>query len=216
MLLGIDTSTAWAGIALHGERGPEASLRWRAERSHTVQLMPWIDRLLQSRGVPAACLTGVAVATGPGSFTAVRVGLATAKGIAASLGVPLVGVPTPLYTAWPHRHRGLPIRAVLPLGRDRLAVAAYRVEREGSLVLEWARNVRTQEVVEAGAVLYCGELTADLRLLLGDQPKAVVPSQAEALRDPAVLAALGWERLMRGDVDSAASLQALYLEAGGL
>jgi tRNA threonylcarbamoyladenosine biosynthesis protein TsaB len=212
MLLAIDTSTAWAGIALHGEDGPEAALRWRAERSHTVQLVPWIDRLMASRGVSPVDLSGLAVATGPGSFTGVRVGLATAKGIAASLGVPLVGVPTLYYTAWPHRSSGLPIRAVLTLGRDRLGVAAYEAGAEGGLTLEWERNLGVEEAVEAGAVLYCGELSAGLRARLAAEPGAAMPEAPRSLRDPAVLAALGWERLRRGEVDSPEGLQARYLE----
>lgn len=214
MLLAIDTSTSWAGLALHGAEGPETSLRWRVARSHTVQLMPWIDRLIRTRGLVPQQLSGVAVATGPGSFTGLRVGISAAKGIVAPLGIPLIGVPTLLYTAWPHRRLGIPIRAVAPLGRRRVAVAAYIPYETGDLRLQWMRNLLPDRISEAGRMLYCGELTDELRKLLREHAGVEVLSPAESLRDPAVLAEMGWERLTHGELISPAALQAEYLDTG--
>lgn len=211
MVLAIDTSSAWAGVALHGPEGPEGSLSWRAERSHTVQLMPWVDRLLATRNATPRDLAGIAVATGPGSFTGVRVGLSAAKGAAMALGIPLVGVPTLFFTAWPHRHRGSAIRAVITLGRDRLGVAAYS-PTDGGLALDWVRNSDTGGAAEAGPMLYCGEIAPALRDRLRGHPAVRILDPVEALRSPAVLAALGWERLMRGEADDPAALQAEYLD----
>jgi tRNA threonylcarbamoyladenosine biosynthesis protein TsaB len=119
--------------------------------------------------------------------------------------------PTLLYTAWPHRHSGAPIRACLPLGRGRVAVAAYAVEGDG-LRLEWLRNLRVEDAVEPGPVLYCGELESRLRALVEAAPRARTVGAAEGQRNPAVLAELAWDRLTRGDTDDPASLQAEYLE----
>jgi len=212
MLLAIDTSTAWAGVALAGDQGTEASCVWKAERMHTVQLMPWVDRLLAARSLKPEVLTGVAVATGPGSFTGLRTGIAAAKGIAAGLKVPLIGVPTLLYTAWPHRHQGLPIRAVLAVGRNRLAVAAYTPDRADGLTLEWLRNSAHDGVAESGDLLFCGEISGELRCLLVDCVGARLPDAGTAPRDPSVLAGIAWERLLQGATDNAAGLQAEYLE----
>lgn len=215
MLLALDTSTAWAGIALHGPAGPEASAAWRAERAHTTQLLPAVERLMASRGATPGALSGVAIATGPGSFTGIRVGLATAKGIALALGVPLIGVPTLLWTAWPHRDRALPIRAVLELGRGRLAVAEYESSPCG-LVWRSLRSLTPEELAsaEAGRVLYCGELAPSVAELLRErQPEALVPVSDASPRDPGVLAAMGWARLQRGDVDDPDALQAEYVSS---
>ncbi len=179
---------------------------------HTVQLLPWIDRLFAVRALRPDVLMGVAVATGPGSFTGLRTGIAAAKGIAMGLDVPLIGVPTLLYTAWPHRHRGLPIRAVLAVGRNRLAVAAYTPDPTDGLTLNWLRNTAPDGAAEAGDLLYCGEIDGELRRLLVEAGVARLPDPGVVPRDPSVLAAIALERLSRGTTDNAAALQAEYLE----
>lgn len=211
MLLALDTSTSYAGVALHGPEGPVAWNSWRSGRMHTVQLLPAVDVLLERAGVSREELTAIGVAIGPGSFTGVRVALATAKGIAAVLGIPLLGIDTLLFTAWPHRYAGLPVRACLPLGRGRLAVAAYTPDGAG-LSHEWTRNLLPEQALESVRVLYCGELDTHTRVLVAaNDPKAVMPLPSVAMRNPAVLAELAWERLLQGEADPPASLQAVYL-----
>lgn len=179
---------------------------------HTVQLLPWIDRLFAARALRPDVLVGVSVATGPGSFTGLRTGIAAAKGIAMGLDIPLIGVPTLLYTAWPHRHQSLHIRAVLAVGRNRLAVAAYTPDPAEGLTLNWLRNTAPDGAAEAGDLLYCGEIDGELRRLLLDAGGALLPDAGAVPRDPSVLAAIAWERLSQGATDNAAVLQAEYLE----
>ncbi len=211
MLLAIDTSTSLAGLAVYGPSGPVTSACWECGRRQTVELLPALDWLLGTAKIGRGDLEAIAVATGPGSFSSVRVGMATAKGLAVALGVPLVGVHTLCYTAWPHRHLGMPVRACASLGRRRVAVGAYTPVESGSLREEWVRNLAPSEVREAGPLLYCGEMSSDLREALAETPGVVVLPPAESRRDPAVLAELAWNRLLRGDVDSY-SLQAEYLD----
>ena len=64
------------------------------ERSHAAMLTPLIRDLLQSLSLRPSDLEAIAVSSGPGSFTGLRVGSSTAKGMAYSLGIPLIGVPT--------------------------------------------------------------------------------------------------------------------------
>ncbi|MEJ7652543.1 MAG: tRNA (adenosine(37)-N6)-threonylcarbamoyltransferase complex dimerization subunit type 1 TsaB [Chloroflexia bacterium] len=211
MLLALDTSTEYAGVALYGEEGVLASTVWRSVRMHTVQLLPTVDALLTRAGLSPADLTGIAVALGPGSFTGVRVGLATAKGLSASLGLPLVGVSTLEYTAQPQRHRGLPVYACARLGRGRTAVGRYTECGSAAQTEEWVRNLTDADFGELGAGVYCGELSDAVREVLNDVAGAVVVPAVEGARNPAVLACLGWERLTRGEADPAAALQAVYL-----
>src|SRR5438270_12061032 len=95
MILAIDTSTDQASIALYraGE-GVIAEQSWRSGRQQTVQLVPGVQRLMALAGSTVRDVTGVAVATGPGSFSGVRIGISTAKSMAYALGVPLWGVPS--------------------------------------------------------------------------------------------------------------------------
>jgi tRNA threonylcarbamoyl adenosine modification protein YeaZ len=89
----MDTATTRAVIALGGPDGTLLEQRgWTAGYRHGEELLVRIDGLLGDRGVPLADLGAIAVGTGPGAFTGLRVGIATAKGLAHALRLPIVGV----------------------------------------------------------------------------------------------------------------------------
>jgi tRNA threonylcarbamoyladenosine biosynthesis protein TsaB len=94
-LLLIDTATSRvlvAAAALNGEL--LGATTWEAGRTHGEQLLPAIGRLTGEANLRRSRIAGVIVGTGPGAFTGLRVGLATAKAIAHELGVPIAGVST--------------------------------------------------------------------------------------------------------------------------
>jgi tRNA threonylcarbamoyl adenosine modification protein YeaZ len=94
-VLVIDTSGTNALVALAEADGTlVAERRWPAGYRHGEELLARIDEMLSAAGVPMAELGGIVVGTGPGAFTGLRVGLATAKALARGLGVPIAGVPT--------------------------------------------------------------------------------------------------------------------------
>ena len=138
-LLAIDTATSRVVIALGGAPGgaadhrsgtPIAQASWVAGQRHGETLLPAIDRLLGEGAERGADLAGIVVGTGPGTFTGLRVGLATAKGMAHGLGIPIVGISTAaaLLADGAGAHEGspgsFPDRAViLPAGpQDRVLV----------------------------------------------------------------------------------------------
>ena len=123
-ILVIDTSTAQGAVALYdGQR--ISSRSWPAERNHTTTSLAQIHRLLDDAGITSDTLAAIGVATGPGAFTALRVGMGLAKGFHLAANTPLVGVPTLLATALPFSGLGRPIIATLPAGRGRLVWARY-------------------------------------------------------------------------------------------
>jgi len=92
-LLALETATAVTGVALF--RGDECVAEVvRADGTAAELLMPAIDEVLRGAGLRPEGLAAIAVSIGPGSFTGLRVGLATAKGLAFGTDVPLVPVPT--------------------------------------------------------------------------------------------------------------------------
>jgi tRNA threonylcarbamoyl adenosine modification protein YeaZ len=94
-LLVIDTATTQAVIALGTADGTLVDQRgWVAGYRHGEELLAQIAALLADRGVAASDLGGVIIGTGPGAFTGLRVGLATAKGLAHGLALPIVGLAT--------------------------------------------------------------------------------------------------------------------------
>ncbi len=105
MLLAIDTATATASLALYDLDAHLllAEYSWQARRRHTQDLLPTVQHLLQSLDRDVDALSALAVTTGPGSFTGVRVGLSTVKGIALGLQTAprVLGVPSLTVTAAP-------------------------------------------------------------------------------------------------------------------
>ncbi len=94
-------------------------------RGHAEALFPMIKALLAEARLAPGALAAVAVTTGPGSFTGVRVGLAAAKGLGLSVGRPVLGVTTLEALAEPVLGRGRPVLVVLDARRGELFVALF-------------------------------------------------------------------------------------------
>jgi tRNA threonylcarbamoyl adenosine modification protein YeaZ len=94
-ILAIDTSGTNALVALGEADGTLLTeRRWTAGYRHGEELLTRIDEMLTAAAVPLAELGGIIIGTGPGAFTGLRVGLATAKALARGLDIPIAGVPT--------------------------------------------------------------------------------------------------------------------------
>ncbi len=94
-ILAIDTATTRIVIATGSPDGvPDGLSTWPAGYRHGETLLPAIGRFLGEQNLRRSRLDGIIVGTGPGAFTGLRVGIATAKGLALGLGIPLVGVST--------------------------------------------------------------------------------------------------------------------------
>lgn len=91
-VLAIDTSTYVMGVALVEEDQVVAEVITNLKKNHSIRLMPAIDQLMKEAGVHPKELQKIVVAHGPGSYTGVRIGVTTAKTLAWTLGIPLVGV----------------------------------------------------------------------------------------------------------------------------
>ncbi len=94
LLLGLDTSTTVCSVAVGEEGKLLAEYLLNIQKTHSQRLMPLIISLLKDSDVQRTQLEGIAVAAGPGSFTGIRIGMATARGLAQGLGIPLIGVNT--------------------------------------------------------------------------------------------------------------------------
>jgi tRNA threonylcarbamoyladenosine biosynthesis protein TsaB len=94
LLIGWDTSTLRGTLAAGRGGGLLSESYFRTEKGHTGRLMRHLDSVLKSLGATPSRVFAVAVGVGPGNFTGVKVGVATAKAIAFALQVPLVGIST--------------------------------------------------------------------------------------------------------------------------
>ena len=94
VLLSLETSTTVCSAALHENGKIQSSIELHIAQSASSRLAVVIDDLLELCDVQASQVDGVAVSAGPGSFTGLRIGVATAKGLCYALGVPLISVNT--------------------------------------------------------------------------------------------------------------------------
>jgi tRNA threonylcarbamoyl adenosine modification protein YeaZ len=128
-ILAIDTATTRVVIATGTSGGVADGLStWTAGYRHGETLLPSIGRFLGEQNIRRSRLVGIVVGTGPGAFTGLRVGIATAKGLAHGLGIPLVGVSTAeaFIEAFEEAEgRDAPTVLLLPAGpNDRIVVRA--------------------------------------------------------------------------------------------
>jgi tRNA threonylcarbamoyladenosine biosynthesis protein TsaB len=130
LFLGIDTSTTTGTVALASPEKVHAEWTLEVPRTHADRLLPHIRYILSEADLTFQDLKGIAVTTGPGSFTGLRIGITTAKTLAHVSGKPLVGVPTLDVLAANVPHATGLICSVLDARRGEIYAAVYR--RDGS------------------------------------------------------------------------------------
>jgi tRNA threonylcarbamoyladenosine biosynthesis protein TsaB len=131
ILLAIATATSQVGVALGGADGPMASLQVRRGRQHAEVLAPAIETISRMAGIGTQQISRVAVDIGPGLFTGLRVGVATAKALAAGLDVPIVGCSSLELLAYPHRRQAKTFASVIDAKRGEIFWALFRPGGEG-------------------------------------------------------------------------------------
>lgn len=94
VILSIETSTPVCSVAIHNEQGLVAMTNLHKGMSHSSLLNPVIQSLLQLTDLPMSELTAIAISKGPGSYTGLRIGTSTAKGLCYALDIPLISVET--------------------------------------------------------------------------------------------------------------------------
>jgi len=215
VLVAIDTSTDVASLALVKDKLTLAELTWHSGQNHTIQLLPNLTYLLKLVGDDTNALTGVIVAKGPGSFNGLRVGISTAKGLAFSLNIPIVGISSLEVEAYQYAETSLPVCPVFNASRGEVATALYQKQTIGwrQLKEEHIATVEKLCMETTEKTLFCGEylpaISSQLVSRLGE--KAVIASPVTDLRRASYLAELGMIKIAAGETDNVATLQPAYL-----
>jgi tRNA threonylcarbamoyl adenosine modification protein YeaZ len=203
-LLAIDTATSRVVVAAGALDGtPLGITTWVAGRTHGEQLLPAIGRLHGEANLRRSRIRGVIVGIGPGAFTGLRVGIATAKALAHELGVPIVGISTAeallgATSASSSDHALTSLVLLLPAGpNDRLAVRAG----ESPVLLPGGTDPDLADRDELVALDLDGRAPAEA-LARGEHARqGLAPT----------LLRLGAARLASGDVDDLARLVPEYV-----
>jgi len=162
LVLGIDTATPVTSVAIGSEQGTLAAMDVRAERGHARLLAPAVRWLLEQAGIEASALGGVAVGVGPGLFSGLRVGVASAKALAHACGRPMVAVPSLDLLAYGQRFARRMVCAVIDGRRGEVFAGLYRQVPGGTVRLTQPQVIRPEELA-AGI-----EARGEEVLLVGD------------------------------------------------
>jgi tRNA threonylcarbamoyladenosine biosynthesis protein TsaB len=189
-VLSIDTATEV--LALAAERDDAwAALAVRRGLQHSPSLLPLAERLLRETGMTPADLALIVCSTGPGSFTGIRIGLATALGISQARAIPVVGVSTLDAMARMHDACDRDVFAVIDARKGKIYAACYRNgARQGDYMDITPADLATR-LASARGPLLVGPDAARIRGMLGAACAAVAVSEAN---DPRMLLLLGKEK----------------------
>lgn len=216
LILGIETATVQVGVAIGGHEGVLASFHASRRRRHVEALVPAIEFTCHQAGVALAELGAIAVDIGPGLFSGLRVGVMTAKTLAQSLRLPMIGVVSLDLLAFPVRHSTRLIVPVIDARRGEVFSALYRqvpggvqclsgyqLGKPSDLVSELAARGEDALLVGDGAVRYADEL--------GDVVRAQVAGPPNTYPSAAALVSLAHPKALREDFVSPSELEPLYL-----
>jgi tRNA threonylcarbamoyladenosine biosynthesis protein TsaB len=168
--------------------------------------------MLRGAKVPVADLTALGVALGPGSFTAVRIGLAFVIGMAQVRNLRIIGVPTLDILAAAQPPSDLVLLAVLRAGRSRIGMAEYRFGRQGWHAEKPPVGISWQELADQAAEgsMVCGEIDTEGYAALEKRKDLKIAPAPLNVRRAGVLAALAQDRL-REHHGPPPPLQPIYL-----
>ena len=182
-LLAWDTSTAEGVVCLGTGATPAGSARFRTVKGHAGWLMPLIDSVLKAQATAPRDLRALAAGIGPGGYTGVKVGVATAKALALALDLPLVGVPT-LDLVAAHAPAGVQaVLACLDARQGLLYTAGYDVTGKVPARKSEMACLTPQDAAGLAAGLFQGPVN-----VVGFAPPALIDALAALGLDAAVAA----------------------------
>ncbi len=214
MLLAIDTSSLVLSCALAEKDRLVAEWTVQKRLTHSEQLLPHIDEMMKEAGVDKKEITAIAVSIGPGSFTGLRIGLATAKMAAYIWNVPIVGVDTLEALAWNMAASDTFVLPLMDAQRGNVYAALY-----GAFESLWkeapAEVAPIDEVIAAamkhgGPVVAVGECADKYKEKLLAAGIRVAPPQSRCCRAGSVAMA-GFARLEKGETDNPLTILPNYI-----
>ncbi len=216
LILGIETATVQAGCAIGGHEGVLASAHSAKGKRHAENLTPAIAFICEQAQIELSEIGLVAVDIGPGLFTGLRVGVATAKAVAFALRVPMIGVSSLDLLAFPVRFTSRLIVAAIDARRNELYYALYRqvpggVQRISEPTVGSADDLASELLALSEEVLLVGDGAHRYREAFDGLTKVEIVDQGNSFPSAASLVQLAHARALREDFQQIDSIQPMYL-----
>jgi len=214
-LLAVDTATDSCSVAIIENDILCAELTAVPGRTHSTHLMQFVTSVLETSGLKLADVDGFAVSIGPGSFTGVRIGISTVKGLAFSQAKPVVGVSSLAALAWQCSGGAVQICPMIDARKQQVYCGRYRFDGD-ELKLQGTENVAAPRqalddidepclFVGTGARMYQEKIKA----VLG--PLALFPLEGGHILRASSVAFFSRQRFARGQYDDISLLAPNYI-----
>ena len=215
-ILGLETSTAVCSAGLYRDNEPVIERSLRESHIHSEKLLTLVHEVVREASIAMKDLDAIAISIGPGSFTGLRIGLSTAKGLAYSLGKPLVSIGTfdAIAEAAKKGQRGMSVLLiVVDAKKEEWYIGSFK-SVPGQLVepmkVDLLSTTEVLATIKASpSPLVLTDRVAELRQMIGDS--AAVEDVHPYCRG-GVVASMGLEKILRKEFSEVATLEPLYLK----
>ena len=217
-IIGIDSSTTVISVALLEDDKLIAEVVLNTQKKHSQRLMPMIDMILNEAGISAKDLDAIAVSSGPGSFTGLRIGITTAKALAWSLSKPLVAVSSLDALAANVQCKAQLICPVLNARRKEVYTAIYTMEDNKLRLLSDYMVCTPDELIEIlqqkdGQIVLLGDGVEEVAEVFQNKiaDRLEILKTIDRLPRASRIAYLGWQKLQKGETEDVMQLTPLYI-----
>jgi len=214
-IIGIDTSSEVATVALMNESKLIAEYTLNHKKSHSTNLMPMLDEMLKACEMKTSDIDLIAVCNGPGSFTGIRIGVATAKALSHVLNVPIVAVNSLEVLAFNSVSSYSYVMPIMDAQRGQVYSALYRCD--GQVVELEGMGVKTMEEVLSQIeclgerVMVLGEASELYRDELSKLSNAVIPPCSQRLARASSVCELAAKKYSCGELSNGFELRPVYI-----
>lgn len=216
-LLAIDSAGLVASVAVAEEDNLLAEYTINFKKTHSETLLPMIDAMMEFTGMDIASVDAIAVSAGPGSFTGLRIGSATAKGLGLALNKPLVSVPTLESMAYHFVESEHLICPMMDARRKQVYTGIYRFQEGKFTIVKDGCACSVEELVEfcnscGETVIFLGDGVPVYREYLEEKlqiPHRYAPLHMNRQRASAV-AARAYDLIQEGKMETAGEHAPVY------
>lgn len=210
-LLAVDTSTTSCSVALFdGDRLLSESI-YAAGKTHSRHLLSIVHRILEECRCGPADICAIAVTRGPGTFTGLRIGISTVKGLAVAMGVPVVGISSLAALAFPLSFQDCPVVAMIDARRGEIYYSQYRSAAQSEKRIALNVPETAAAALPANAILVGSGALIYREIFEKRCPNVRFADSTQHVIRAAAVGRLAMDRFNRQDVDPIETLIPEYI-----